>query len=238
MKSYLLSLLSLCLVSLIGAQDLSVPDSIRKELKTEVLTGGNGDTMTFMVRYPDGYDPKKKYPVLLGLSGGGQSAPVVAYCYAVWFRSALFSEYLTIMPVNEKVGSLRDIDEEAISDILEKIKQRFNVQKKGWLIAGTSNGGVAAFNFVGVAPKLFNGLVVVPGAMSDAIVLSKAWKHLVVVLAYGAEDAEDWIKASSASKNRLEGRVRRVEVLPLPGQGHMLPMGYDIDQVYRHYFTE
>lgn len=218
------------------AQDLSVPDSIRKELKTVVLTGGNGDALRVLVRYPDNYDPKKEYPVFLGISGGGQSEPVAAYCYAAWFRNLLFKDYLTIMPVNDKAGSFRDADKDAIADILAKIKEHFPVKEKDWLVAGTSNGGVATFSFVAAAPKLFKGVAVVPGALSDAIEVGEDWAHLTIVLAYGEDDAEDWINASKASGNKLEGKVKRVAVITLPGQGHMLPIGYDLTSVYQRLF--
>lgn len=236
MKALLIPCFAFLILTAANAQDLSVPDAIKQELETVALVGANGESIRCKVRYPKNYTKEKAYPVFLGISGGGQSEPVVEYCYAAWFRSHYFEDYLTIMPINDKPGSFRDYDAGAIAEVMGAIKKHFNVKESAWIAGGTSNGGVAAFNFVASEPALFNGVVVVPGAVSDAIQIDDAWNHLTVVLAYGEKDAEDWVNAATASKNLLSEHVKAVETMMLAGQGHMLAIDYNVDVVYDRYF--
>jgi len=236
MKALLLPCFAFLMITLVNAQDLAVPDAIKKELETVALIGANGESIRCKVHYPSNYTKETAYPVFLGISGGGQSEPVVEYCYAAWFRSHHFDNYITIMPINDKAGSFRDYGAEAIAEVMGAIKNHFNVKENGWIAGGTSNGGVAAFNFVASEPALFKGAVVAPGAVSDAIQINEGWKHLTIILAYGEEDADDWINAATASKNLLSEHVKKVETMVLAGQGHMLPIDFDIDVIYDRYF--
>ena len=233
---YFLPLLLSCL-SLYGrAQDLSVPQSILDELTTEIVSSPNGVPTTFRVVYPKGYEANKKYPVLLGLSGGGQSKAVVDYCYAAWFRSPQFANYITVMPVNTKGGTLLDYTEKDIADMYEAIKIFFSVKSKDWVLAGTSNGGNAAFNFLAVNPGLFEGVVVVPGSLGNQEITTE-WKHLKLLLVYGTDDAQDWIDAVHRTEESLNGKVKGIQVMELKGQGHFLPIDYDLEPVYKAYFN-
>jgi len=72
-------------ITKIHAQKLTVPDSILKELHSKTFFINN-DTILFKIVYPLNYDSTKSYPVLLALSGGNQSAKIVDYCYAAWFK--------------------------------------------------------------------------------------------------------------------------------------------------------
>lgn len=232
---YILVLILSCLCLRSWSQDLSVPQEILDELTTEIVSSPNGVPITFKVVYPEGYDAKKKYPVLLGLSGGGQTEQVVDYCYAAWFRSDYFKDYITVMPVNTRGGTLLDYSEKEIKDLLEAIKIFFAVKQKGWIIAGTSNGGNATFDFLAANPGLFEGVVVAPGSLANQTVNSE-WKHMKFLLAYGEKDQQDWIDAAKRTEQTLKDKVKGVKVMELKGQGHMLSIEYDLDPVYKAYF--
>lgn len=219
-------------ISSLFAQDLTVPDAILKEMKTEVFVGE--DSLVCRVVYPENYNAKKSYPVLLGLSGGGQSEKIVNYCYAAWFKSALLKDYITIMPQSKAAENLREASPEKIQDILEIIQSNFKTKKGEWIIAGTSNGGLATFKFVAANPALYEGIIVMPGGIG-AVEADKSWNHLKVILAYGDQDSEGWIIAATATEERLKDHVKEVVLMPLKGQGHLLPIDFDIDMVYRKY---
>lgn len=234
---YLICFILSCPVFEVCAQDLdlSVPNEIRNELSTEIVSSPNGVPFTFRVAYPKDYDANKKYRLLLGLSGGGQSLPVVDYCYAAWFRSRQFEDYITIMPVNTKSGSLSDFSAQDINDMYGAIQRFFSAKSKGWLLMGTSNGGNAAFNFIAANPGLFSGVIVAPGSLGNQEVTSD-WKNLKVLLACGSEDAQDWKDATQRSKETLQGKVRSVATMELEGQGHFISIDYDMEPVFDKYF--
>ncbi len=224
----------------IFAQDLTVPPEIIAELHSVTLPckAFEVDSIQFKVVYPKYYDENKAYPVALCLSGGNQSVPIVDYCYAAWFRSKYFNKHLTILPISPKGKNLRDASVSDIKSILLTISSAFKTSKKDWLIAGTSNGGVATFNFVSTKPKCFKHVIVMPGAIGKDAQLRKSWRHLRIVLAYGEQDAPNWIENTEKTKQRLLDVTPYVQTVVMKGQGHILPIGYEIDVVYEACFSK
>lgn len=221
----------------VWSQDLKVSEDILSELET-VQIEVEANVYTFRVAYPANYDSEKDYKCFLGLSGGGQSMEIVNYCYAAWFRSGYFKDYITILPVvdpNDDTTNLMDYGMPKIERLLDVINQNFRL-KPQWLIAGTSNGGQAAFNFVAAFPGRFEGIVVAPGHMTEAMEPSPLWSHLKVVIAYGTEDSKRWVKASKSSAKLLKKAVKSVQLIPLKGQGHILPITFNVDKMYDPYF--
>ena len=220
-------------------QDLAIPKEILARIKTEKIVNLNevNDTLTFKIIYPEKYNAKKEYKILFGLSGGNQTSDIVDYCYAAWFKSDYFTNYITILPVNTKHKSLKECKPNEIKSIYATLKNKFKTKEK-WIIAGTSNGGVATFNFVAVEPTLFEGVIVIPGVLNDEIEITDAWKHLKFVLAYGEKDAVSWISGAQKSKTLLEGKVKSCTTFEMKDQGHILPLGFDINSVYAIYFKK
>ena len=226
--------------TILVAQNLSVPDSILVELRTKkVLDLKNPQyPFIFQVVYPEHYDATKTYPILLGLSGGNQSKAIVNYCYAAWFKSNYFKDYLTILPVNTNGKNLANYSQNDIRNMLSAIKNNFQVTTKNWIVSGTSNGGVATFNFVAEDPTLFQGIIVTPGKIQKQVKIKNSWKHLKVILAYGEKDADYWIKGTEMTEKMLSKHVKDVHTVVLKEQGHILPLDFDIDFVYKNYFVD
>lgn len=228
-------LVSFGLSRLTFAQDLTVPEEILKELKTVVVSTPE-DTFMYRVAYPANYNPEKEYKCFIGLSGGEQSLKIVNYCYAAWFRSGYFKDYITVLPVVEHdTINFKDYKPERIERLLNSINEEFRI-KPGYLIAGTSNGGVAAFNFVAAFPDRFEGIITAPGMLDSAIEPSEKWSHLKVILAYGEVDADLWVKGSKTTAKRLKKAVKSVQLVKLTEQGHILPIKFNVDKMYDPYF--
>ena len=100
----------------IFAQDLSIPDNVKAELQTKQYIKEK-DTFNFQVVYPKNFDSSKKYPIYLALSGGNQSLDIVNYCYAAWFKSSYFDDYITVLPLAKKGSNLKDYTREDIFKI-------------------------------------------------------------------------------------------------------------------------
>lgn len=226
--------LTLCLSTTIFSQDLSVPDEILDELETVVIETAE-DTFAFRVHYPKNYRKEKSYKLFLGLSGGEQNFEIVDYCYAAWFRSGYFMDYITVLPVvNSDTINFKDYDDDRINHMIETIDNHFNLNEK-WLIAGTSNGGIAAYNFVAANPKKFEGLIVAPGEIKD-VVPGQDWSHLNVIIAFGELDLKAWIDISKDNAKQLKKIVNSVELVKMTDQGHILPISFNVDKIYDAYF--
>lgn len=238
MKAFVLFLLFTFCMPQLYSQDLSVPDSILAELKTVQLVNSTNpyDTLSFKIVFPENYKATKNYPVQLCLSGGGQSPKIVDYCYAAWFRSDYFKSYLTILPISKRGENLRHYSKKYILEIINTITKNYKTSNSNWILCGTSNGGAASFNFAAASPKLYEGLIVMPGILNERIALNTDWKHLNVVLAYGEKEDAKWKEKVLESKERLAPVVSKATSIELKGQGHILPIGFAIDRVYRAYF--
>ncbi len=228
--------LMLFIFSIVGrAQNTAIPAEILNELQTVVLETKK-DTFTVRVVYPANYNPQKEYKCFLGLSGGKQSLADVNYSYAAWFRSGYFKDYFTILPVAESdSNNFKDYSTEEIKELLNAINEKFKLSPS-WLIAGTSNGGVAAFNFVAAFPDKFQGIIVAPGYLAENIQPTEKWSHLKVILAYGKLDADFWIKSTKTTAKRLKRIVKSVIIVPLEEQGHVLEIKFNADKMYDPYF--
>ena len=219
------------------AQDLSVPDTILKELNTSIFIEGS-DTLCFKYVYPENYDSTKTYPVLLGLSGGDQTEFIVDYCYAAWFRSDYFKHYFTILPVNILDQNILTYDNDAIGVTYDVIMSNFNVDTSNWIIVGTSNGGVASYIFVAKSPELFHGIITVPGSASDTLIFDLKWSHLHILNAVGYNDSEGWKNAADYLHDSIGSFSKSNELMVLNDVGHILPLSFNIDTVYSQYFSK
>ena len=236
MRSFLL-LIMLPLALFGFSQDLTVDEEILNELETVVIET-ELDTITLRVAYPDNFDKNASYKCLLGLSGGRQTMKIVNYCYAAWFRSGYFNDYITILPVVERdTIQFADYPQERIENMLSAINEHFRLDEK-WLIAGTSNGGDAAFQFVSVDPDRFEGIITAPGKITTSIMPNADWGHLKVVLCYGELDAKTWIKDVKLTHKELKKIVAQIKLIKLEGQGHILPIAFNADKMYDPYFLD
>lgn len=218
-------------------QDLSVPDTILKELNTSIFIEGT-DTLCFKYVYPENYDSTKTYPVLLGLSGGDQTEFIVDYCYAAWFRSDYFKHYFTILPVNILDQNMLTYDNDAIGVTYDVIMSNFNVDTSNWIIVGTSNGGVASYNFVAKSPELFHGIITVPGSANETLIFDSKWSHLHILNAVGYNDSEGWKNAADYLHDSIGSFSKSNESMVLNDVGHILPLSFNIDTVYNQYFSK
>ncbi len=168
------------------AQDMKVSEKILKEITTINFAGKTAaDTIELKVVFPKDYKATKKYPVLLGLSGGNQSAEIGDYCFAAWFRNVAFRNHIIVMPVNTKYKSMKDYSSDDILNLYKIIDTKFRTKSNYWILSATSNGGVAAFKFIVENPNIFDKAFLIPGKLTDGIKLDKNWKHLSIVMAYG-----------------------------------------------------
>ena len=218
------------------AQDLTVPDEILEKLTTEVIYTET-DTFTFRVAYPDNYNAEKEYDCFIGLSGGTQSMQIVDYCYAAWFQSGYFNEHITILPVNtgSDTISLLDYEKGRIQNMVTAIQENFPV-RSDWVIAGTSNGGIGAFEWVAMDPLRYKAIIVAPGFIEPEMEIGESWEHLDVILAYGDRDDPIWIKRSKQTAKRLKKAVKSVQLVALKDQGHILKISFNVDKFYDPYF--
>ncbi len=219
------------------SQAFTIPQEIKDE-QTKKEFVYNGTKYAYKVVYPRFYDSTKKYPALIGLSGGLADGRVIDLCYGVYFRADnIQAKYITIMPFAKEEFTLKDFTEEDFKNLTELVKQKENVTENNWLAAGTSHGGNAAFNYARYFPELFEGIVVMPGMLTFDKYPEK-WKEYTVVLAIGESENEDWKEHHKVAMTKLKGEVNNLIEIVMENQFHIAMPSYDISKLYEPFMKE
>jgi len=232
---YLIILISASINSY--GQKFEVPDSILNNVKSKQFEYTYKAEFNYKIIYPTDYDSLKTYRVFLGLSGGNASEQIVNYCYYTLFDSKYLDDYITVLPLGPSGRSLAETGSTEINLLITDIMRTHKVTKHNWIVAGTSMGGYASFNFAHARPELFEGIITFPGGLRFEVI-PKEWVNYKVLLAAGELDEANWISKNETTKSKLEGKVRSVETFIIKGQEHIISPDYDIDLVYSKYFTE
>ncbi len=230
-KTILLGLLAVSTIA--NAQlDMTVPEEVLAE-----MTKKESESFSYKVVYPENYDANKEYPVVLGLSGGGQTEDIVDYCYYVMYRSDYFKkDFITVMPIAPEGKNFRTYSATEIKAMTKEIRQNENATDEGWIVIGTSNGGVASFNYASVEPKLYDGLFAMPGG-TPLVVFPEEWKkYKAFVISTGLEDIPDWQSFTKETADNIKETGVNVTYKQITGQGHVFSPEYDVDQIYKLYF--
>jgi hypothetical protein len=216
-------------------QKFAVPEGVLDGIVSRQFEYTNDTTFDYKIVYPVNYDSLKSYKVLIGLSGGNANEQIVNYCYYTLFDSKYFDNYITILPLGPLGRPLSEMDSTEINLLMTDIMNNQKVTNQNWIVAGTSMGGLASYNFASARPDLFEGIITFPGGLGDNEVSDK-WKNYKVLLAGGELDEADWKSLNNETKSKLEGNVKSIVVFTIEGQGHIISPDYDIDKVYSKYF--
>ncbi len=226
----------MCLSFSAYGQNFHVPDSILSNVESKQFEYTYTAKFNYKIVYPLNYDKSTSYKVFLGLSGGNASEKIVNYCYYTLFDSKYLENYITILPLGPSGRPLSKMDKYEIDQLVADIMNNLNVTDQNWIVAGTSMGGLAAYNFASARPELFEGIITFPGGLGTNEISDK-WKDYRILLAAGELDEKDWISLNNSTKDKLEGHVESIDVFTIEGQGHIIEPEYDIDKVYSKYFT-
>lgn len=235
-KLQLLTLFTFCIVT-IQAQEIELPDSLFTNLVQTEFKINDTLSQGFYIEYPKGYNDSIKHPVFIGIAGGNQTKEFVMYCYAVYFKSSLLDDYIKVFPIAYDQNGIMSSGKDYYTSLLQTIEKNLSCESKDWLIAGTSNGGIAALELVSIRPSQFSGLITIPGIIyGDNIIVNDKWSHLNALLVYGENDSEGWINGVFKTDSVLKDNSVLSDILMLPNQGHILDVEYNIDNVYLKYF--
>ena len=227
-------LLSLCFGSY--GQKFEVPDSILNDLESKQFEYTYTAEFNYKIVYPKNYNDSTRYKVFLGLSGGNATEKIVNYCYYTLFDSKYLDNYITVLPLGPLGKNLSELNSSEINHLITDLRKNLKVTNQNWIVAGTSMGGLAAYNFASARPELFEGIITFPGGLGTNEV-SEQWKNYKILLAGGELDEADWVKLNNSTMTKLKGNVKDVEVFIIEGQGHIISPEYNIDKVYSKYFT-
>ena len=182
-----------------------------------------GKTLRYLTVEPDGYDPNKKYPLVILLHGYGASmgdlaglSPAIdptGYVYA--FPNAPLSVevgfgttgYAWIPPRDS--GSPQDAQNsvEMLATFVEEVMEQFQVEPPNALLGGFSQGGMMTYRYGMTNPHLFSGLAALSSSVRDPEGLKEQLpesRDIPIFVTHGTSDQMISVSDARASKSFLE----------------------------------
>jgi polyhydroxybutyrate depolymerase len=138
---------------------------LRAEM-TEKTKDVGGTTVHYKVVLPDGYDPAKAYPAILGFGGGPQTMDTVDSIINRNFRAEAEKRgYIVVAPAAPDGDLFFEDGDRIFPQFLKLILADYKIKDNKFHIAGRSNGGIAALHVAAANPEYFLSVTAFPGFM-------------------------------------------------------------------------
>ena len=113
--------------------------------------------------------------------------------------------------------------------LMKVLQKRTYIDDGKALIAGISNGGIAALQISSQSPTSFSGIVAVPGVLSRDVQL-KNLRNMPIYLRVGAKDELRWAPAYKPTVSALRKAGAEVDAKLLPNAKHVFRVNWkDLD---------
>jgi polyhydroxybutyrate depolymerase len=151
------------------------------ELRQELSIQSSGINRSFIVRLPDNYNPDKTdYPLIIAMHGFGGSGSQVERNYFL-AEKALPRGYIVVFPDGTPVdnlplrywsvgisfdkGTSMPDDVKFISDLIDYMNDKFNVDTKRVFATGMSNGAIMSYKLANELSSKITAIAPVAGTM-------------------------------------------------------------------------
>jgi len=125
-----------------------------------------GTTVHYKIVLPDGYDPAKTYPAILGFGGGPQNMNTVDSILTRNFRAEAEKRgYIVVAPAAPEDDLFFEEGDRIFPDFLKAILADYKIKDGKFHIAGPSNGGIASMHVAAANPDYFLSVTPFPGYM-------------------------------------------------------------------------
>jgi predicted peptidase len=183
---------------------------------TRAFTDSNGITVTYYLHVPQGYDPTKKYPLVLVLHGGGEHAQATSspaknralvldqFYVHVWTSTAIQQKWPSFVVVPQLVGDARWVDVPghtgsytlasapsngllAAKEIVDDLQRQYTaIDPSRRYVTGISMGGYGTWEAIERWPTYFTAAIPMAGAGDPSKAAEIA--HLPIWDFHGAKD--------------------------------------------------
>lgn len=181
----------------------------------------------YLVRHPTA-EGSESGPVVVFLGGGPGDAMSASVAWSSFLeRADAVEHFWAIMPYTSD-GSMVDEGDRIVA-IVEEVLACYGGDPSRVHLAGTSNGGRAAFAIMLESPDVFATLLGAPGYFqeTDTSVIASALAGKAVFNGVGEEDSEDWRSVVAETHELLTGLGIESVYDELEGQGHVPDASFD-----------
>lgn len=186
-----------------------------------------GSKVDYKVVLPDGFDPARRYPVILAFGGGTQDMRMVDIALkGYWAAEAERRGYIVVSPAAPPGDQLFfESSDRIFPEFLDMILRDYKVLGGRMHVGGPSNGGVAAFHVASLYPKYFWSVTVFPGYLNDTTEpIVDALKSMCIYMYVGDLD-KDWNRAMKQQSEMLRQKGYAVQFIAEEDQGHAIDFG-------------
>jgi predicted peptidase len=222
-----------------AAQDLSL-------YQKQTFISSRKDTLTYRILFPENYDKKKKYPLVLFLHGAGErgndnekqlthGAKLFLTpenrknfpCIVIFPQCPTKSFWSSVKVDRTKTPLAFEFDYDrpsnapllSVIDVVNKVMKEERVDKSRVYITGLSMGGMGTFEAVFKFPKLFAAAMPICGG-GDTKHYDARVKKIPFWIFHGAVDAVVDVKNSREMVEKLKSLGVNVKYSEYPGVNH------------------
>ncbi len=224
---------------------MKAPDPILKSfLRREFESGGN--VLPYRILYPDNYDQKRKYPLILLLHGGGErgndnesqlvhgsklfldpgvrqkypAIVVVPQCpQDAYWATANIERSTTPFQINLDYGAQPQWPLVAANELVKRIANEEAVDKSRIYITGLSMGGMGTFESVYRYPDMYAAALPICGG-GDLRAYDRRVGKTSFWIFHGSDDAVVDVTLSRDMQSRLKALKVKTKYTEYPGVNH------------------
>jgi hypothetical protein len=135
-----------------------------KDFETRMYVRSRGDTLHYLFRKPLGYDPQKKYPIVVCLHGGPVRERKIEVAEPAPFLSEPENQkkypafiFVPQGPPGHTWGGMPGLPsvDSLVFETIASLEEEFPVDETRRYVAGASMGGYGAWYFIGVHSEMF-----------------------------------------------------------------------------------
>jgi predicted peptidase len=231
------------LISLVGRFTVSAQDT---SLFKRELFISNADTLRYRILYPDNYDPKLKYPLIVVLHGSGEkgrdNAAQLIHGAALFVKDSIRKNFPAIVvfpqcPPNQSwntisskmVDGKREITiatknkpslpARLLMELIKDLRKRSEVDRKRIYIGGLSMGGFGTFEMLRRKPKWFAAAFPICGGDNPANA-KKYYRKVSLWIFHGGQDPVVNVQFSNQIAERLKALHADMKYTVYPNVKH------------------
>jgi dienelactone hydrolase len=179
-------------------------------------------TLTARPALPGG----RRAPLCILLPGGPGRMPQATKVMDTMGNALAERGWLVVVPVSPDGKSFLGEAADQVVLLMNQWAADPDVRPGKVLLAGVSNGGIAALQIAGMVPDRVSGVIAVPGLLNPWTKVGHL-QHLPVYLRIGAEDALGWNEHYEDLVRKLGRAGVRLDAELLEGAGHQIPIDWE-----------
>jgi pimeloyl-ACP methyl ester carboxylesterase len=199
--------------------------------ETRVLTYRSAVDQTdqpFAVYLPKGFDPARKYPLILSLHGaGGDHRSGLRQIVGPEGKLRDDLDVIVAAPYGRGSMAYSGVAERDVLDVLSAVHERFPIDTRRVYLSGVSMGASGAYSILLRYPKYFAAAQLVCGMPPPALAKSpQSLPEIPIAIFHGEKDELVPVAASRDLAAQLKGR-KHLRYTEFPGLGHNIaPQAY------------